>query len=86
VIRIDIEPPTALLASHVMKGLVLAGSDVVVNFAAETHVDRSIVGAAEFVVTNVLGPQTLFDACPGTGVRRVVHIRTDEVYGSIDEG
>ena len=58
----------------------------IVNFAAETHVDRSIVGAADFVVTNVLGAQTLFDACLRTGVRRVVHIGTDEVYGSIDQG
>ncbi len=41
---------------------VLPGHDVVVNFAAESHVDRSIYGAAEFVVTNVLGAQTLFDA------------------------
>jgi dTDP-glucose 4,6-dehydratase len=41
----------------------LPGHDVVVNFAAETHVDRSITGAQDFVVTNVLGAQTLFDAC-----------------------
>jgi dTDP-glucose 4,6-dehydratase len=65
---------------------VLPGHDAVVNFAAETHVDRSIVGAADFVVTNVLGAQTLFDACQRVGVPRVVHISTDEVYGSIDEG
>jgi dTDP-glucose 4,6-dehydratase len=65
---------------------VLPGHDIVVNFAAETHVDRSIVGAADFVVTNVLGAQTLFDACLRVGIPRVVHIGTDEVYGSIDEG
>jgi dTDP-glucose 4,6-dehydratase len=65
---------------------VLPGHDAVINFAAETHVDRSIVGAADFVVTNVLGAQTLFDACLQTGIPRVVHIGTDEVYGSIDEG
>jgi dTDP-glucose 4,6-dehydratase len=65
---------------------VLPGHDAVINFAAETHVDRSIVGAADFVVTNVLGAQTLFDACLRADVRRVVHIGTDEVYGSIDEG
>ncbi len=46
----------------------LPGHDAVVNFAAETHVDRSIVGAADFVVTNVLGAQTLFDACLRAGV------------------
>jgi dTDP-glucose 4,6-dehydratase len=65
---------------------VLPGNDVVINFAAETHVDRSITGAADFVVTNVLGAQTLFDACVRAGVGRVVHIGTDEVYGSIESG
>jgi len=65
---------------------VLPGHDLVINFAAETHVDRSISGAADFVVTNVLGAQTLFDACLRAGTERVVHIGTDEVYGSIDVG
>lgn len=65
---------------------VLPGHDVVVNFAAETHVDRSISGAQDFVVTNVLGAQTLFDACLRAGTPRVVHIGTDEVYGSIETG
>jgi dTDP-glucose 4,6-dehydratase len=62
------------------------GHDAVVNFAAESHVDRSISGAADFVVTNVLGAQTVFDAALRTGVPRVVHVSTDEVYGSIAEG
>ena len=65
---------------------VLPGHDVVVNFAAETHVDRSIHGPQDFVVTNVVGAQTLFDACLQHGIPRVVHIGTDEVYGSIDSG
>jgi dTDP-glucose 4,6-dehydratase len=65
---------------------VLPGHDAVINFAAETHVDRSIDGGADFVVTNVLGAQTLFDACLRLSVRRVVHVSTDEVYGSIAEG
>jgi dTDP-glucose 4,6-dehydratase len=65
---------------------VLPGHDVVVNFAAETHVDRSITGAADFVMTNVVGAQTLFDASLRHAIPRVVHIGTDEVYGSIDEG
>ncbi len=65
---------------------VLPGHDIVVNFAAESHVDRSIFGAAEFVVTNVLGAQTLFDACVKAAVDRVVHVSTDEVYGTIPEG
>ncbi len=64
----------------------LPGHDVVVNFAAESHVDRSITGASEFVLTNVLGAQQVFEACLRHGVRRVVHVSTDEVYGSIDEG
>ena len=65
---------------------VLPGHDVVVNFAAETHVDRSIHGPQDFVVTNVVGTQTLLDACLRQGIERTVHIGTDEVYGSIDEG
>jgi dTDP-glucose 4,6-dehydratase len=64
----------------------LPGLDAVVNFAAETHVDRSIVGPQDFAVTNVLGAQVLFDACLRHGVERVIHIGTDEVYGSIDTG
>jgi dTDP-glucose 4,6-dehydratase len=63
---------------------VLPGHDAIVNFAAESHVDRSISGAADFVVTNVLGAQTVFDAALRTGVPRVVHVSTDEVYGSIE--
>jgi dTDP-glucose 4,6-dehydratase len=64
----------------------LPGQDVVVNFAAESHVDRSITGAAGFVLTNVLGAQQVFEAALRHRVRRVVHVSTDEVYGSIDEG
>jgi dTDP-glucose 4,6-dehydratase len=65
---------------------VLPGHDIVVNFAAETHVDRSIHGPQDFVVTNVVGTQTLLDSCLRHGIARTVHIGTDEVYGSIDEG
>ncbi|WP_433499335.1 dTDP-glucose 4,6-dehydratase [Sphaerimonospora sp. CA-214678] len=65
---------------------VVAGHDLVVNFAAESHVDRSIEGPAAFVRTNVLGTQTLMQACLEAGVPRVVHVSTDEVYGSIDIG
>ncbi|HEY8371173.1 MAG TPA: dTDP-glucose 4,6-dehydratase [Pseudonocardiaceae bacterium] len=64
----------------------LAGVDVVVHFAAESHVDRSIAGAAEFVTTNVLGTQTLLQAALEAGVDRFVHVSTDEVYGSIENG
>ena len=65
---------------------VLTGVDAVINFAAETHVDRSIHGPQDFIITNVVGAQTLFDACLRNDVSRVVHIGTDEVYGSIDVG
>jgi dTDP-glucose 4,6-dehydratase len=65
---------------------VLPGHDIVVNFAAETHVDRSIHGPQDFIVTNVVGTQTILDACLRHGIPRTVHIGTDEVYGSIDEG
>ena len=57
-----------------------------VHFAAESHVDRSITGASDFVVTNVLGTQTLLQAALNAGVSRFVHVSTDEVYGSIPEG
>jgi dTDP-glucose 4,6-dehydratase len=64
----------------------MAGQQVVVHFAAESHVDRSILGAAPFVTTNVLGTQLLLDAARRAGVERFVHVSTDEVYGSIAEG
>jgi dTDP-glucose 4,6-dehydratase len=64
----------------------LPGHDVVVHFAAESHVDRSINSAVPFVTTNVLGTQILLDEARAAGVGRFVHVSTDEVYGSIDEG
>ncbi|OLE30777.1 MAG: dTDP-glucose 4,6-dehydratase [Actinobacteria bacterium 13_1_20CM_3_71_11] len=62
------------------------GHRAIVHFAAESHVDRSILGAAPFVTANVLGTQLLLDAARAAGVDRFVHVSTDEVYGSIDEG
>ncbi|MEQ4303846.1 dTDP-glucose 4,6-dehydratase [Plantactinospora sp. B6F1] len=64
---------------------VMRDVDTVLHFAAESHVDRSISGAADFVATNVLGTQTLLAAAVACGVRKFVHVSTDEVYGSIDE-
>ncbi|ASW54601.1 dTDP-glucose 4,6-dehydratase [Plantactinospora sp. KBS50] len=64
----------------------LPGHDAVLHFAAESHVDRSVAGAAPFAMTNVVGTQTLLEACVRTGVQRVVHVSTDEVYGSIEAG
>jgi dTDP-glucose 4,6-dehydratase len=60
--------------------------DAVVHFAAESHVDRSIRAPADFVMTNVVGTQTLLDAARERGVARFVHVSTDEVYGSITTG
>ncbi|MEU4216529.1 dTDP-glucose 4,6-dehydratase [Actinoplanes sp. NPDC026623] len=65
---------------------VLPRHDAVVHFAAESHVDRSIAGAAEFATTNVVGTQVLLDAALRHGTSRFVHVSTDEVYGSIAEG
>lgn len=64
----------------------LPGHDVVVHFAAESHVDRSIGAASDFVSTNVLGTQCLLEAARRADVPVFVHVSTDEVYGSIDEG
>jgi dTDP-glucose 4,6-dehydratase len=62
-----------------------AGCDAVVNFAAETHVDRSIIGAAEFIETDVHGTYVLLGWARDAGVR-LVQVSTDEVYGDIPEG
>ncbi len=64
----------------------MADVDEVVHFAAESHVDRSILGAAEFVLTNVVGTQTLLEAALRCDVATFVHVSTDEVYGSIASG
>lgn len=64
----------------------LSRSDAVVNFAAESHVDRSILGSRLFFQTNVLGVQTLLDAARRNDVETFVQVSTDEVYGSIPEG
>lgn len=61
-------------------------SDFVVNFAAESHVDRSISSGTDFVQTNTLGTQVILDACRKYGVSKYLQVSTDEVYGSIDEG
>ena len=61
------------------------GTDAIVNFAAESHVDRSIASADDFLRTNVTGTQTLLDAARQAGVRRFVQVSTDEVMGSLPE-
>jgi dTDP-glucose 4,6-dehydratase len=64
----------------------LPGHELVLNFAAETHVDRSITGPADFISANAAGVQTLLQACVDAQVARVVQVSTDEVYGSVDRG
>ncbi len=64
----------------------MAGCDIVVHFAAETHVDRSITGPGIFLTTNVLGTQVLLDAALKAGVKRFHHISTDEVFGALPLG
>ena len=75
----DIADPRAVLSA------LDDGTDVVLNFAAESHVDRSISDAAAFLRTNVIGTQVLLDASRERGVKRFVHISTDEVMGSLPE-
>ena len=64
----------------------LQGADAVVNFAAETHVDRSISGPQDFISTDVLGTHTLLEAVRELAIARYVQISTDEVYGSTETG
>lgn len=77
---------------HFMKGDIadkdavtkaICGADFVVHCAAETHVDRSITGPAAFVRTNVVGSHVLFEAALEVGIKRFLHVSTDEVYGSL---
>jgi len=62
------------------------GHDAVVHFAAESHVDRSIVAPDDFVRTNCGGTNVVMDVARRAGVERIVHISTDEVYGSVETG
>jgi dTDP-glucose 4,6-dehydratase len=74
------------ICDAVLLASVVPGHDVVVNFAAESHVDRSITGPASFVSANAAGVQVLLQACLDAGVGRVVQVSTDEVYGSVASG
>lgn len=62
------------------------GCDAIVNFAAESHVDRSISSAKEFLMTNVLGTEVLLEVCRDLSIPKYLQISTDEVYGSIEAG
>jgi dTDP-glucose 4,6-dehydratase len=74
------------ICDAVVVGEALRGADAVVNFAAETHVDRSISGPQDFIRTDVLGTHTLLEAVRTLGVKRYLQISTDEVYGSTESG
>jgi dTDP-glucose 4,6-dehydratase len=78
-VRGDICDPTVVMSS-------LASHDIVVHFAAESHVDRSIQSSSPFVITNVLGTQNLLECARSLGISTFVHVSTDEVYGSIESG
>jgi dTDP-glucose 4,6-dehydratase len=65
---------------------ILSGNDIVVHFAAESHVDRSISGSAEFIRTNVLGTHSMLQASLDSNIKLFLHVSTDEVYGTIDKG
>jgi dTDP-glucose 4,6-dehydratase len=78
-VKADIRDPKAVAKA-------MKGCDAVVHFAAETHVDRSILDASAFLTTNVIGTQVLLDAALAHRVRRFVHVSTDEVYGSVTKG
>ena len=75
----DIADPEAVLAS------LQTDTDVLVNFAAESHVDRSITSADKFLRTNIIGTQVLLDCARARGVKRFVQVSTDEVMGSLPE-
>jgi dTDP-glucose 4,6-dehydratase len=75
----NIAEPEAVLAA------LGENTNAIVNFAAESHVDRSITNAAEFLRTNITGTQVLLDAARGRGVKRFIQVSTDEVMGSLPE-
>lgn len=71
--------------TQAMEDLISQGVDVIVNFAAESHVDRSILEPDVFVKTNVLGTQVLLDAARKYEITKFVQVSTDEVYGTLGE-
>ncbi len=78
-VHADICDPVALEAA-------MTGVDAVVHFAAESHVDRSILGPDAFVVTNCVGTNWVCHTARNLGIGRVLHVSTDEVYGSVESG
>jgi dTDP-glucose 4,6-dehydratase len=75
------------ICDSIIVGKLLKDVDAVINFAAESHVDRSITGAADFIQTNIVGVQVLLDAIKASDKKiRFLQVSTDEVYGSIESG
>lgn len=72
-------------AETVEKALTENSIDTIVNFAAESHVDRSILSSKEFILTNILGTQVLLDTAKKVGIEKFLQVSTDEVYGSLPE-
>ena len=70
---------------EVKKALTENGIDTIVNFAAESHVDRCILSSKEFILTNILGTQVLLDVSKKAGIEKFLQVSTDEVYGSLPE-
>src|SRR3989338_7918664 len=64
----------------------MKNTDIVVHFAAETHVDRSIMDAGDFIKTDVFGTFVLLNTAKKCNIKRFIHVSTDEVYGSIENG
>lgn len=87
---VEHDPHYAFIQGDICDPAVVAGAmkgiDVVVHFAAESHVDRSIHDPAPFIKTNVLGTQVLLDAALSAKVKRFHHVSTDEVFGSLELG
>ena len=71
---------------QLIDSLLQKGIEAIVNFAAESHVDRSIIDASPFIDTNIKGTQTLLDGAHQYGIGRFIQVSTDEVYGSIESG
>ncbi|HJP94989.1 MAG TPA: dTDP-glucose 4,6-dehydratase [Pyrinomonadaceae bacterium] len=71
--------------SQIVTEALHSGCEAIINFAAESHVDRSIADCAEFLRTNIIGTQVLLDAARAQGVKRFVQVSTDEVMGSLPE-
>lgn len=85
-----IDPRLSVITGDICDSNLLESSmnnhDFVVHFAAESHVDRSIADASTFVQTNVLGTSNVLEASRKVGIKTVIHVSTDEVYGSLSEG